>query len=57
MVKKLQEQLEYKNNDLKIIYEMNKRSIFTINIPFGETGSIEIEEINKEQNKEQHMDQ
>ena len=57
MVKKLQEQLEYKNNGLKIIYEMNKRSIFTINIPFGETGSIEIEEINKEQNKEQHMDQ
>ena len=40
--------LGYKHNDLKILYEMNKRSIVTINIPFGETGSIEIEEIVKQ---------
>ena len=40
--------LGYKHNDLKILYEMNKRSIVTINTPFGETGNIEIEEIVKQ---------
>ena len=40
--------LGYKHNDPKILYEMNKRSIVTINIPFGETGNIEIEEIVKQ---------
>ena len=39
--------LGYKYNDLKILYEMNKRSIATINTPFRETGNIEIEEIVK----------
>ena len=42
------ETLGYKHNDLKILYEMNKRSIVTINTPFGETGNIEIEEIVKQ---------
>ena len=32
--------LGYKHNDLKILYEMNKRSKVTINTPFGETGNI-----------------
>ena len=32
------------NNDLKILYEMNKRSKVTINTPFRETGNIETEE-------------
>ena len=40
--------LGYKHNDLKILYEMNKRSKVTINTPFGETGNIEIEEIVKQ---------
>ena len=49
--------LGYKHNDLKILYQMNKKSIVTINTPFGEAGNIEIEEINKKPNKDQHMDQ
>ena len=49
--------LGYKHNDLKILYQMNKKSIVTINTPFGEAANIEIEEINKKPNKEQHMDQ
>ena len=32
--------LGYKHNDLKILYEMNKRSKVTINTPFGERGNI-----------------
>ena len=32
--------LGYKHNDLKILYEMNKRSKVTINTPFGETRNI-----------------
>ena len=40
--------LGYKHNDLKILYERNKRSKVTINTPFGETGNIEIEEIVKQ---------
>ena len=40
--------LGYKRNDLKILYGMNKRSIVTINTPFGEAGNIEIEEIVKQ---------
>ena len=40
--------LWYKHNELKIFYVMNKRSIVTINTPFGETGNIEIEQIVKQ---------
>ena len=36
--------LGYKNDDLKILYEMNQRSKVTINTPFEETKNIEIEE-------------
>ena len=32
--------LGYKHNDLKILYEMSKRSKVTINAPFGETEKI-----------------
>ena len=37
-----------KNNDLKILYEVNKRSIVNINNPIGETGNTEREEIFKQ---------
>ena len=37
-----------KHNDLKILYEMNKRSLVTIDTPSGETGNIEIKEIVKQ---------
>ena len=40
--------LGYKRSDLKILYEMKKRSVVTINTPFGETGNIETEEIVKQ---------
>ena len=40
--------LGYKHNDLKILYERNKRSKVTINTPFGGTENIEIEEIVKQ---------
>ena len=40
--------LGYKHNDLRILYEMNKRSIVPINAPFGERGNIEIEETVKQ---------
>ena len=35
--------LGYKHNDLRKLYEMNKRSIIAIYTPFGETANIEIE--------------
>lgn len=35
-------------NELKLLYEVNKRSTVTINIPFREIENIEIEEIVKQ---------
>ena len=39
--------LGYKHSGLKMLYEINKRSIIVIHAPFGETGNIEIEKIVK----------